>query len=114
MNEPEWPEKYTLDKNLTVQGYARREGFNEAIGLCQAAWLLSVDDPSNSPIGEVRQHPKGNYISIRADWVDSDGQIWPWVAVYPRGYLGGDGHSAVKGWPVVAVLPGTPAAEAQQ
>lgn len=110
--EPRWPTVRDVEGGASTP--ERFKAVTRAIDMCRAAWLASMDDPSKSPVGEVRRNPQGSYVSIRVDRITADeGYTYPWLAVYSNGTTGGDSHDTVRGWPVIGAVPGTPAADAQ-
>lgn len=103
--EPKWP---TVN-NHPITDYDH--GYNHAIEACRAAWLVAADDPSASPVGEVRRAPTGESV-VRVPTQTTVPGVTLWVRVVDRktpsmpwGYM----DEAVKGWPVIGAVPGSPA-----
>lgn len=113
--EPRWPTVDDVADAAAKAGdpprLASKTEVALAIKLCRDAWRALTDDPSKSPVGEVRSSPEGALYCRVAHRTD-----FPWVLVHggppPAGW-----HwfpdDVVKGWPVIGAVPGTPAAEAK-
>lgn len=106
--EPKWPTSDEVVNHAhggpgTVACYSSAE---HAIDMCRVAWLASVDDPSGSPIGEVRQSPAGHmWARYRLTSRGLD-----WVMFGPsKGMEARKGSADVKGWPIIGSVPATPA-----
>ncbi len=106
MSEPKWPQREDV-KNVGLNEALYRAAYNRGIDECIAAYRLANDDPSKSPVGEVRRDPDvDGAIAIRFDASD-------WAYICGNEGWGWRGCPEVKGWPVIGAVPGTPAAEAK-
>lgn len=117
--EPRWPTATAVtrafDSNFPAGCAYHPDMLAQAvIDACRDAWRASLDDPSQSPVGEVRVHPVSGKATIRAvHAVGLDTSHYPWTLVDADGMTHGMTHCNVKGWPVIGQVPGTPAAEAK-
>lgn len=74
-----------------------------------------ADDPSEDPIGTVRQCPDADAVAVRTEWChEHESGCYRWRVpatggARPTSILVNDEH--VSGWPVIGAVPGTPAAE---
>lgn len=115
MTEPNWPSVNDVTEVMVPPGMLIPEQIVKtaiiAIEKCRAAWLVANDEPSKSPIGEVRRDPDDpKRFAQRLIWNVNGND--PWLITRRDG--GGcywAANTYVIGWPVIGAVPGSPAAK---